>query len=369
MNESFDFSDAYGTITYYKHKLLRRCGMPKVFVGMSGGVDSSSAALMLREQGYDVEGVTLRLKPGSLADEDIRDAAAAADSADIKLHVLDLRELFREKVIGYFTSEYLRGATPNPCVICNREIKFGAMLDYALKNGADYVATGHYASLERRDGQTLLRRSASSKDQSYFLCMLSQFQLSHALFPLDGMEKSEIREFARARGLSTASKKDSQEVCFIPDNDYSGFIRSQGLSDMGEGDFVDINGSVIGRHKGIMNYTVGQRKGLGAFGRPMFVTRLDIGRNRVVLGEEGAQYSDGFFAGDINWISGEIPKNGFRAQVKIRFRAPAAWATVTPEDKGLDVKFDEPQRSVTPGQFAAFYDGDTVLGGGHISLK
>ena len=341
--------------------------MPKVFVGMSGGVDSSSAALMLREQGYDVEGVTLRLKPGSLADEDIKDAAAAAGRADIKLHVLDLRELFREKVIGYFTSEYLRGATPNPCVICNREIKFGAMLDYALKNGADYVATGHYASLERRDGQTLLRRSASSKDQSYFLCMLSQFQLSHALFPLDGMEKSEIREFARARGLSAASKKDSQEVCFIPDNDYSSFIRSHGFKDMGEGDFLDTQGNVIGRHKGIMNYTVGQRKGLGAFGRPMFVTRIVPEQNAVILGENGAQYAKEFTVEGINAISAQM-SGSFDCDVKIRFRAPAAPAHVEFDSKNTArVTFFEEQRSVTPGQFAAFYIGNEVIGGAKIA--
>lgn len=344
--------------------------MQTVFVGMSGGVDSSVAAVMLKERGYNVEGVTLRLKPDSLADADIEDARRAAHSAGVKLHVLDLRELFKEKVIDYFANEYLHGATPNPCVVCNRDIKFGAMLDFALQNGADFLATGHYASLERKDDKTLLKRSASAKDQSYFLCMLSQHQLSHAMFPLDGMEKSEIRTLAEKYGLHVAAKKDSQEVCFIPDNNYSSFIASLGLRDMGEGDFVDTAGKNIGRHKGIMNYTVGQRKGLGAFGKPMFVTRVDAENNRVVLGECGAQYSDGFCAEGINWISGELPKEEFRAQVKIRFRAPAAQATVTPTENGnLLVKFDEPQRSVTPGQFAAFYDGETVLGGGRISTE
>ncbi len=344
--------------------------MQTVFVGMSGGVDSSVAAVMLKEQGYNVEGVTLRLKPDSLADKDIEDAHRAAHSAGVKLHVLDLRELFKKKVIDYFANEYLHGATPNPCVVCNRDIKFGAMLDYALENGADFLATGHYASLEKNDGITLLKRSASAKDQSYFLCMLSQHQLSHAMFPLDSMEKDEIRKLAEQYGLSVAAKKDSQEICFIPDNNYTGFISSLGLRDMGEGDFVDTDGKVIGRHKGIMNYTVGQRKGLGAFGRPMFVTRVDMENNRVVLGECGAQYSDSFSAEGVNWILGDFPQEELRAQVKIRFRAPAAQATVTPTDSGsLLVRFDEPQRSVTPGQFAAFYDGDTVLGGGRIVLK
>lgn len=223
--------------------------MERVFIGMSGGVDSSVAAALLKERGYDTVGVTLRLKPGDGADGDIEDAKNVAKALKIEHCVLDLRGEFKEKVMDYFAAEYLRGATPNPCVVCNREIKFGAMLKFALENGGDYVATGHYASLDKSGEHTKLLRSDSAKDQSYFLCMLSEFQLAHAMFPIDGMEKSAIRALAEKFSLPVAQKKDSQEVCFIPDNDYSSFIRSHGFKDMGEGDFLDTQGNVIGRHK------------------------------------------------------------------------------------------------------------------------
>ena len=218
--------------------------MERVFIGMSGGVDSSVAAALLKERGYDIVGVTLRLKPGDGADGDIEDAKNVAKALKIEHCVLDLRGEFKEKVM-----EYLRGATPNPCVVCNREIKFGAMLKFALENGGDYVATGHYASLDKSGEHTKLMRSGSAKDQSYFLCMLSEFQLAHAMFPIDGMEKSAIRALAEKFSLPVAQKKDSQEVCFIPDNDYSSFLRSHGFKDMGEGDFLDTQGNVIGRHR------------------------------------------------------------------------------------------------------------------------
>lgn len=340
--------------------------MQRVFVGMSGGVDSSVTAALLKSQGYDTVGVTLRLKPGDAAQTDIEDARRVAETIGIEHRVLDLREIFKEKVIDYFTAEYLRGATPNPCVMCNKDIKFGAMLDYALENGANLVATGHYASLVKTPSGAVLRRSESKKDQSYFLCMLSQFQLSHALFPLDGMEKSRIRELAAQFNLNVAQKKDSQEVCFIPDDDYAAFIRSHGLCDSGEGDFLDTDGNVIGRHRGIMNYTVGQRKGLGAFGRPMFVTRIVPEKNAVVLGENGTQYLSSFTATDLNIISPHF-KNSIDCEVKIRFRAPAAPAHIELQPDGTaQVTFSEPQRSVTPGQFAAFYLDGEVLGGGKI---
>ena len=349
--------------------LLRGRFMKTVFVGMSGGVDSSVAALILKQQGYHVEGITLRLKPENLADKDIEDAQRTADALGIKLHVLDLRDYFKEKVMDYFSHEYLRGATPNPCVVCNRFIKFGAMMDYALKNGADYIATGHYAQIKRENGRTYLLHTNSKKDQSYFLCMLTQEQLSHVIFPLCSMQKDDIRAIAAQNNIPVAQKKDSQEVCFIPDNDYVSFIKKQGFADMGEGDFVNKDGEVIGRHKGVMNYTVGQRKGLGAFGKPMFVTKLDILNNRIFLGENGEQYLKSFYADTINWCSGEIPTQPFTAQVKIRFRAAPAEARVTPQGDEFLVEFNEPQRSVTPGQFAAFYSGDVVLGGAIIRTK
>lgn len=341
--------------------------MERVFIGMSGGVDSSVAAALLKERGYDTVGVTLRLKPGDSADGDIEDAQRVAQAIGIEHRVLDLRAAFKNKVMDYFSAEYLRGATPNPCVVCNREIKFGAMLDYALANGGDYIATGHYASLDRSGGRTKLMRSQSAKDQSYFLCMLSEFQLCHAMFPIDGMEKSDIRDIAQKLSLPVAQKKDSQEVCFIPDNDYSSFIRSRGFEDMGEGDFIDIQGNVIGRHRGIMNYTVGQRKGLGAFGRPMFVTRIVPEKNAVILGEDGAQYAKEFAVDGINVINEKL-SGSVDCLVKIRFRAPAAQAHIEFESPNTArVTFSEPQRSVTPGQFAAFYIGDEVIGGARIA--
>lgn len=341
--------------------------MERVFIGMSGGVDSSVAAALLKERGYDTVGVTLRLKPGDGADGDIEDAKNVAKALKIEHCVLDLRGEFKEKVMDYFAAEYLRGATPNPCVVCNREIKFGAMLKFALENGGDYVATGHYASLDKNGEHTKLLRSDSAKDQSYFLCMLSEFQLAHAMFPIDGMEKSAIRAIAEKFSLPVAQKKDSQEVCFIPDNDYSSFIRSHGFKDMGEGDFLDTQGNVIGRHKGIMNYTVGQRKGLGAFGRPMFVTRIVPEQNAVILGENGAQYAKEFTVEGINAISAQM-SGSFDCDVKIRFRAPAAPAHVEFDSKNTArVIFSEPQRSVTPGQFAAFYIGNEVIGGAKIA--
>ena len=341
--------------------------MERVFIGMSGGVDSSVAAALLKERGYDTVGVTLRLKPGDGADGDIEDAKNVAKALKIEHCVLDLRGEFKEKVMDYFAAEYLRGATPNPCVVCNREIKFGAMLKFALENGGDYVATGHYASLDKSGEHTKLLRSDSAKDQSYFLCMLSEFQLAHAMFPIDGMEKSAIRALAEKFSLPVAQKKDSQEVCFIPDNDYSSFIRSHGFKDMGEGDFLDTQGNVLGRHKGIMNYTVGQRKGLGAFGRPMFVTRIVPEQNAVILGENGAQYAKEFTVEGINAISAQM-SGSFDCDVKIRFRAPAAPAHVEFDSKNTArVTFFEEQRSVTPGQFAAFYIGNEVIGGAKIA--
>ena len=340
--------------------------MERVFIGMSGGVDSSVAAALLKERGYDIVGVTLRLKPGDGADGDIEDAKNVAKALKIEHCVLDLRGEFKEKVMDYFAAEYLRGATPNPCVVCNREIKFGAMLKFALENGGDYVATGHYASLDKSGEHTKLMRSDSAKDQSYFLCMLSEFQLAHAMFPIDGMEKSAIRALAEKFSLPVAQKKDSQEVCWLPDGDYASFIE-QKLGSCPAGEFISPDGTVCGQHKGLLHYTVGQRKGLGAFGRPMFVTRILPEQNAVILGENGAQYAKEFTVEGINAISAQM-SGSFDCDVKIRFRAPAAPAHVEFESENTArVTFFELQRSVTPGQFAAFYSGNEVIGGAKIA--
>ena len=337
----------------------------KIAVGMSGGVDSSAAALLLRDAGYDVIGITLSLTP-DCTEADADDARRVAEILGIRHHVLDLRDLFRAQVIEPFCTSYLHGETPNPCVLCNHAIKFGAMLRFAQSLGAERIATGHYARIERRGDRTLLVRASSRKDQSYFLCKLRQEQLSAAVFPVADYEKDALRELAEKEGLPVARKKDSQDVCFIPDNDYVSFLcRTYGLTPH-EGDFVDTEGNVIGRHQGIVRYTVGQRKGLGAFGKPMFVTRIDPVHNRVVLGEEGRQYAAGLIADDLNWIAFDAPAESFRCEVRIRFRAAPAAATVYADGDAVRVLFDEPQRSVTPGQTAAFYDGSVVLGGGTI---
>ena len=340
----------------------------KIVIGMSGGVDSSVAAMLLRDEGYDVLGVTLLLTPAGTPDG-ARDAEKVAAYLGIEHRTVDLRETFREKVIDYFADEYLRGATPNPCVRCNAEIKFGAMLRYAESEGASCVATGHYARTQERNGRCCLLRSDSAKDQSYFLSMLRQEQLRAAMFPIAGMEKADLRALARENGLPVAEKKDSQEVCFIPDNDYVSYICTYRGIEPQAGDFVDTDGNVLGRHKGIFCYTVGQRKGLGAFGKPMFVTAIDPLNGRVILGENGQQYAAGLRASGMNWIAFETPPASFRCKVKIRFRAEPADATAEVAGDTVRVRFDEPQRSVTPGQTVVFYDGDLVLGGGRIDSQ
>ena len=337
----------------------------RIVVGMSGGVDSSVAALLLRDAGYDVVGVTLALA-GAASDSGIADARLVASHLGIEHRTVDLRDEFQKSVMEPFTESYLQGLTPNPCVLCNRIIKFGAMLQYAQSIGAEKIATGHYARTVERDGRIFLCKTDSRKDQSYFLCMLNQQQLRSAVFPLSGMDKEMLRRIAEDNHLPVAQKKDSQDVCFIPDGDYVSFIcRTRNLSPQA-GDFVDSDGNVIGQHQGILRYTVGQRKGLGAFGKPMFVTAIDPLHNRVVLGENGKQYAAGLCANDLNWIAFNEPPEDFDCDVRIRFRASPAAAHVHLQNGNAIVRFNEPQRSVTPGQTVAFYDGDIVLGGGRI---
>lgn len=340
--------------------------MKKLAVGLSGGVDSSAAAHILLEQGYDVMGIILRLKPDNAADADIADAQRIADKLGIELRVLDRREFFKKSVIDPFVAEYLSARTPNPCVECNYAIKFGAMLDYALENGCDGIATGHYAKIEESGGRYLLKRSESTKDQSYFLYRLNQFQLSHSVFPLEGMEKSLIRQKAEEAGIHVAEKRDSQEICFVPNDDYIAYLASLGITSP-KGDFVDKDGNILGTHSGIINYTIGQRKGLGAFGKPMFVTGISAENNTVTIGENGTQYSQSLVADRLNWIAFDNLTEPIRADVKIRFRAKEQPALITPNADGtVTITFDEPQRSVTPGQSAVIYDGSTVIGGGRI---
>lgn len=349
----------------------------RVMVGMSGGVDSSAAALLLQRQGFEVTGITLRLRGGRLqeqegeeAERDIQDAARVCAALGIEHRVLDLSETFRREVVDAFARDYLAGRTPNPCVVCNRAVKFGAMLDYAREQGADFIATGHYArtAYDPAASRWKLYRGGSAKDQSYVLYGLSQQQLAHTLFPLWGLEKEQVRALAREAALPVADKGDSMEICFVPMGGHAAFLEWYTGSKMEPGDFVDEAGKVLGRHQGIGRYTIGQRKGLGiAFGEPMYVVRLDAGRNQVVLGREGRQMASSLLAGEINYLSIAPPSEPRRITARIRYQAPDAPARLTPLEGGaVRVDFDAPQRSITPGQAVVFYDGDLVLGGGTI---
>lgn len=351
----------------------------KVMLGMSGGVDSSVAALLLLKAGYDVTGVTMRLRPdaymqqctagGCCSLDDIDDARRVCYQMGIDHLVLNFTDRFEKDVIQYFADQYAAGRTPNPCIACNRHLKFDAMLQKARLLGFDSIATGHYAIIEQNaQGRWLLKKAPASKDQSYVLYSMTQDQLAHTLMPLGAYTKPEARKMAEEAGLQVAHKPDSQEICFVEDNDYAGFLERFTGEKAPAGDFVDRDGNVLGKHLGITHYTIGQRKGLGiAFGRPMYVTQIDAEQNRITLGEEGSQYADTLVAEDLNFIPFDMLGEPLRAQVKVRYQAKPAPALLSPMENGrVRVTFDEAQRSVTPGQAVVFYDGDLVLGGGTI---
>ena len=336
----------------------------KVLIGMSGGVDSAVAALLLKNQGYDITGAMLLLRENM--ESEIRDAQKIADTVGFDLVTIPVYGKFKEVVKSYFADEYLNGRTPNPCVVCNKEIKFNELLKYADEHNFDFIATGHYARIEKEGDTFFLRKAPTNKDQTYFLYKLGQDILSRTLFPLCDYTKDEIRAIAEQNNLPVASKSDSQEVCFIPDNDYVSFIRNNYTNDIPTGNFVDAQGNVLASHKGIIYYTIGQRKGLGiAFGKPMYVTKINAETNTVTLGEEGSQMSDSLTITDLNFINTKI-KEEFTADVKIRCQAKPAKAVLTPDGNKIHIKFFEKQRSVTPGQSAVIYDGETVVGGGTI---
>lgn len=345
----------------------------RVAVGMSGGVDSSAAALLLKRAGYDVVGITLLLCPeSSEEDASVKDAAAVCAALGIDHHVIDLRRRFSETVMENFVGEYAAGRTPNPCIICNREIKFGAMLDAALELGCDAVATGHYARIVTHDGHRRIARDDSPKDQSYVLWSLTPRQLEHIVLPVSGYTKDDLRALVREAGLPVYAKPDSQDICFIPDGDYASFLARWSKVVPTPGDFVDRSGKVIGRHKGLVHYTVGQRKGLGGgFPEPMYVVKLDVESNRIVLGGEGSQYASRMICENVN-LHGGIETKQFIAQVKHRYSARPASATVkllpqSDEKLSAEVVFEQPQRALTPGQSAVFYDNKLLLGGGIIT--
>lgn len=350
--------------------------MARVFVGMSGGVDSSAAALLLRRQGHSVEGIHLRLLEGlplpeGSASPAAEDARAVAEKLGTPIHFLDLSREFRESVAADFIREYQAGRTPNPCVICNQRIKFGAMLDAALSLGGDSLATGHYARIryDAASGRWLLLRGTDpARDQSYFLYRLTQFQLAHTLFPLGEMEKPAIRDLAEEAGLVTARKRDSQDICFVPDGDYAKIIAARTGKEPQPGPFLDLNGNVVGTHRGIIHYTIGQRRGLGiAAEAPLYVCGIDVPNNEVVLGRNEALFSTELDASGCNWISGDVPGAPLRVTARIRYRQPEQPCTVTATGPDtVHVSFETPQRAITRGQAVVFYDGDTVLGGGTI---
>lgn len=345
-----------------------------VIVGMSGGVDSSVAAALLKEQGCQVIGVTMKLWNGEQAEggccslSAVHDARRVADKLGIPFYVMDFQREFNEFVISDFIRAYKAGKTPNPCIACNRYIKFDALLAKARAIGADYVATGHYAKIHRQNGRFLLCRPADRhKDQTYFLYSMTQQQLAHTLMPLHGVTKEQTRAIAEELGLAVAKKPDSQEICFVPDGNYARFIEdADGAAPAG--DFVDASGAVLGSHKGLLHYTIGQRKGLGvSFGRPMYVTKIDAVLNRVTLGEEGSQYASSLLADDLNFIPFDTLDKPLQVHAKVRYQARPAEAVLTPVEHGrVRVDFAEAQRSITPGQAVVFYDGDLVVGGGTI---
>jgi tRNA-uridine 2-sulfurtransferase len=344
----------------------------KIAVAMSGGVDSSVTAALLKQQGHEVVGITMRLfgprttSSGSAA----HDAAVVAAHLGIPHHVVDFEARFRELIIDDFIQEYRLGHTPNPCVRCNRFIKFGLLLDKARELGADLLATGHYVRKTVDPDSTCHLRMARNihKDQSYFLYTLTQERLSRLLFPLGEMEsKDEVRSLARGFGLPVAEKGDSQEVCFIPDDDYVAFLEgSAGLADRG-GEIVHLNGTLLGRHRGTHRYTIGQRKGLGiAWKEPLYVVAIDTGNRRVIVAEQPHLFADGLLTADLGWVVKPL-ESGSAVTCKIRYRhQPVACRVMILEDGQCRVDFDQPQKSVTPGQALVLYQGDEVLGGGRI---
>ena len=355
----------------------------QVMIGMSGGVDSSVAAALLLERGYKVIGVTLKMWEEGLDESNqnidgsccsltaIEDAQRVAKQLNIPHYVLDFKETFKSSVVDYFIDEYTKGRTPNPCVACNKHIKFEALLQKAASMEVDYIATGHYAKIEfdpARKRHLLKKSKTSAKDQTYFLYNLTQEQLSRTLFPIGDYTKDQIREIAERLNLAVASKPDSQEICFIKNNNYIDFISKNSNYVPEPGDFVDKGGNFLGQHSGIINYTVGQRKGLGlSFGKPMYVIGLNAKENTVILGDDKDNYSSSLIATDINFIAFDNLDGPMQVKAKIRYAAKEAEATINPEGDGrVRVEFSVPQRAITPGQSVVFYKDDIVLGGGII---
>lgn len=354
----------------------------KVLLGMSGGVDSSVSAKLLIDAGYEVAGVTLFLhgddndKDNSScgSSKDIQDARLLCEKLGIKHFVFDFRKEFEAFVLKNFIDEYITGNTPNPCIVCNKYIKFGLMLEKALEMGYDFIATGHYAKaqFDEKSCRYLLKRPLDRlKDQTYVLYSLTQHQLSHTLFPLGNLTKTEVRKIAEENGFESAKKADSQDICFVPDGDYAKFIEQKSGFKSQSGNYVDINGKVLGNHKGVINYTIGQRKGLGiALGKPQFVISKSAKDNTVVLGDEVHLFEKSCFVKELNFISVEDIKDKMTVDCKIRYRHTEMPAKISKVNENLvKVTFLENQRAFTSGQAAVFYDDEIVVGGGTIILE
>jgi tRNA-specific 2-thiouridylase len=353
--------------------------MSKVVVAMSGGVDSSVAAALLKQQGHEVIGMMLRLwsEPGKedsnrcCTPDSMALARRVADKLDIPFYVVDAKQVFRETVVQFFVDEYARGVTPNPCLVCNRQIRWSFLFEHALAMDADYMATGHYVRLETQPAghRQLLRAVDRSKDQSYVLHVLTQDKLAKALFPVGDYPKDEIRRLASSFSLPTASRADSQDLCFLAGGDYRDFLRRNAPEIAQPGQIADRAGRILGQHQGLVNYTIGQRKGLGiAHPVPLYVLGKDASSNTLIVGIADELGQRELLASGINWNCGEPPREPFRAEAKIRYTAREAWAEVTPLENGTRVRvaFDEPQRDITPGQAVVFYNEDLVVGGGII---
>ena len=346
--------------------------MTKALIAMSGGVDSSVAAHLMQRSGFECIGATMRLCDGlTPPTTGVADAQNVANRLGMAFYVFDHTALFREKVVDEFIRCYEQGGTPNPCVYCNRHLKFDALLQEAEKLDCQYIVTGHYARIEQDPdaGRYLLKKAPdTAKDQSYFLSCLTQYQLARTKFPLGDMTKEQVREIAQTQGFLNAKKKDSQDICFIPDGDYRTFMEQYTGKTYAGGDYLDLDGNVVGKHTGAVGYTIGQRKGLGiALGEPAYVCSKDMAANTVTLGPDSALYSNTLRAKDWNWISIAELNAPLRCKARVRYRHTEQPATAYPEENGIvRIEFDEPQRAITPGQTVVLYDGDTVIAGGTI---
>lgn len=348
--------------------------MKKAMIGMSGGVDSSVAAYLTAQNGYDCLGMTLRLYDHQYSvnytpNNDAADAKSVAEKIGIPFQVFDMQDTFRSCVIDNFVQSYESGATPNPCIVCNSRLKFGKVFELMDDLGYEYMVTGHYAQITRENGRWLLKKGLDhSKDQSYFLYTLTQEQLARTLFPLGAMSKTQARQIAEAQGLITARKRDSQDICFVPDGDYAGFIQRYTGKDFLPGDFVDQAGHKLGCHKGLVRYTVGQRKGLGlALPAPMYVKEKDVAANQVIICSNDELFSDSLDAKNFNWSAFDCPDQSIRCKARVRYKHTEQPAIVTPTGPDtVHIQFESPVRAISKGQAVVLYDGETVIGGGTI---